>query len=267
MTISFSIWGAGFTSGKALQVAKVLNDLWAAGSRAAFLSVDFHLAIAALKRQVASSYRQVVLKRVMYRVAEQLASRLESKVLVAGDSIGQVTSQSLQNIKVIDEATALPVFRPLIGQDKEEIIRAARHIGTALLSEKVVELCGISRGQPVVNAKHRKVLAMERALAEGEDFERKICEDYHRIDLDGVNGNSLRSPYLFADDFDPEAQVVDCQEEVRWRLWSVPHALHIPYDQLLQNYRSLDKSQKYILYCTYGSQTPLSGRDHATIGL
>lgn len=237
-----------------LQVAKVLNELWASGSRSSLIAVNFHPAITAIKEHIALSYRQVVLKRVMYRIAEKVAILLKSKAIVTGDSLGQVTSQSLQNIKVIDQATSFSVFRPLIGEDKQQIIEQAYQIGTGLLSEKVVELCGITKGQPVINAKYQQVLVMEKSLAKG--LEEAIYHSCRQFDLDRLDKNSLRLPYLFVNQLDPEAKIIDCQEARFQKRWSVPNSLHIPFDELLKSYSSLDKNEKYILYCTFGAKTP-----------
>lgn len=74
--------------------------------------------------------RVVLYRRFMVRIAEELARKEKILALVTGDSLGQVASQTLENITSITAATAMPVFRPLIGDDKEEIIRTARQIGT-----------------------------------------------------------------------------------------------------------------------------------------
>ncbi len=74
--------------------------------------------------------RVVLYRRFMMRIAESLAHREKAKALVTGDSLGQVASQTLENIRTISSVVSLPVFRPLIGDDKEEIIRTAREIGT-----------------------------------------------------------------------------------------------------------------------------------------
>jgi thiamine biosynthesis protein ThiI len=70
----------------------------------------------------------------MVRIAESLAQREKAGALVTGDSLGQVASQTLENIRTISAAASLPIFRPLIGDDKEEIMRVAREIGTYNIS-------------------------------------------------------------------------------------------------------------------------------------
>lgn len=69
-------------------------------------------------------------KRRMYRIAEDVARKNDAKGMVTGESLGQVASQTLDNLLVLTEAVTIPVYRPLIGFDKEEIIRIAREIGT-----------------------------------------------------------------------------------------------------------------------------------------
>ncbi len=74
--------------------------------------------------------RVVLYRRFMVRIAEVLAERTRAKALVTGESLGQVASQTLDNLSVIDEAARGPVLRPLVGMDKEEITIQARRIGT-----------------------------------------------------------------------------------------------------------------------------------------
>jgi thiamine biosynthesis protein ThiI len=70
----------------------------------------------------------------MLRIAEALAQQTGAQALVTGESLGQVASQTLQNLRVIEAASALPVLRPLIGMDKAEIIQEAQTIGTYEIS-------------------------------------------------------------------------------------------------------------------------------------
>ncbi len=74
--------------------------------------------------------RVILYRRLMGRIAEAIARREGAKALVTGESLGQVASQTLDNLTVIEEAVGLPILRPLIGSDKEEIVRQARALGT-----------------------------------------------------------------------------------------------------------------------------------------
>jgi len=83
----------------------------------------------------ASRLQIVAQRRLMLKTGEVLARRLGAEALVTGDSLGQVSSQTLANLTALDDAVSLPVLRPLIGHDKIEIIDEARRIRTLALSE------------------------------------------------------------------------------------------------------------------------------------
>lgn len=83
---------------------------------------------------VPAQYRVLLYRRLMARIAEHLAGLEGARALVTGESLGQVASQTLENLTVIEEAVKLPVLRPLIGMDKEEISEDAREIGTYEIS-------------------------------------------------------------------------------------------------------------------------------------
>ena len=74
--------------------------------------------------------RVVLYRRFMLRIAEAIAGRERAEALVTGESLGQVSSQTLSNMASVDRVATLPVLRPLVGRDKEEIIAEAREIGT-----------------------------------------------------------------------------------------------------------------------------------------
>jgi thiamine biosynthesis protein ThiI len=75
-------------------------------------------------------FRIVLYRRMMVRIAEELARRERCWALVTGDSVGQVASQTPENLSVVEEAAQLPILRPLIGMDKLEITEQAQRIGT-----------------------------------------------------------------------------------------------------------------------------------------
>ncbi len=90
-----------------------------------FSSVQQHIIVS-----TPPSYRVILYRRFMIRIAEELAKRKGVEVLVTGESLGQVASQTLRNITLIDEISTIPIFRPLIGMNKEEIVGIARNLGT-----------------------------------------------------------------------------------------------------------------------------------------
>ena len=88
-----------------------------------------------------ASYRVILYRRAMLRIAEAVAQKVDALALVTGENVGQVASQTLSNMRVIEEVTPLPILRPLAGDNKEEIINEARRIGTYQISIEPYEDC------------------------------------------------------------------------------------------------------------------------------
>ena len=83
-----------------------------------------------IRRKCPEDHFTLIMRRFMMRLGDRLAHKLACKAIVTGESLGQVASQTIQALVVSDDVATLPVLRPLIGMDKEEIVRIARHVGT-----------------------------------------------------------------------------------------------------------------------------------------
>jgi len=237
-----------------LHLTKTLCEKWDNGQNPRFISVKFDGVVSELKDKISDTYRQVILKRQMYRVGCQIARINHSNVIITGEVIGQVSSQTLKNLAAIEQAANLPVLRPLIGMDKEEIIAKAWHIGTASISEKVQEYCSIARGRPIIVSKPGKILAEEEGL--DPDLLLQVIGDHKRLDIHNLNADDLKADYLFRESISDDAVVIDCQSKSAYQNWHIENAVHYPFDTLLENIKTLDKSKTHILYCTGGTQTP-----------
>jgi thiamine biosynthesis protein ThiI len=114
--------------------------------------------------------RVVMYRRLMLRIAERLARKWRARALVTGEVIGQVASQTLENMTVIAEAATLEVLRPLVGMDKDEICAEAERIGTFPVSIMPDEDCCtlFTPKHPATRARLAQVLQAEQALAIGE---------------------------------------------------------------------------------------------------
>jgi len=102
----------------------------------------------------------------MLRIAEKIALARGSKALITGDVVGQVASQTLENLQVIGHAATLPLFRPLIGMDKEEIMAEARTIGSYPISIVPDQDCCtlFTPRNPQTRGRLANIEAAERAL-------------------------------------------------------------------------------------------------------
>jgi tRNA uracil 4-sulfurtransferase len=115
---------------------------------------------------VAAPYRVVLYRRFMVRIAEELAQLVGAKALVTGESIGQVASQTLENLAAIDAVTTRPIFRPLIGMDKQEIVAQAIALGTydiSIIPDQ--DCCSLFVPQhPIVRADSQEIAQLEAKL-------------------------------------------------------------------------------------------------------
>lgn len=116
--------------------------------------------------KVPPSLRVIMYRRLMFKVAEELAKRERAGALVTGESLGQVASQTLDNIRATDAAVDMPVFRPLIGTDKLEIIDEAQRLGTfEISSQDAPDCCTLFMPRnPETHARMGDVLAAEALL-------------------------------------------------------------------------------------------------------
>ena len=121
----------------------------------------------------------VIFRRFMTRVAERLAPEIGAQALVVGDSLGQVASQTLENIVANSQAAELPILRPLLAHDKEEIIELAKHINTYQISLKPYkDCCSILADKPQLKSSHHFITREEQALLpEYEDLMDRTLKD------------------------------------------------------------------------------------------
>jgi tRNA uracil 4-sulfurtransferase len=109
-------------------------------------------------------YCCVFCKRMMVRYANSLANHIGAEVIIMGDSLGQVASQTLANIQVVDSVSVIPILRPLIGFDKEEIVQISKDIGTYDLSIKETIGCTAVPEKPATKSDVSTLEANEKNI-------------------------------------------------------------------------------------------------------
>ena len=122
-------------------VREIATALEPYGGLAGVYTVHFGTYQRSLALAVPEKLRIIFYRRLMFSVACALARELRAKGLVTGESLGQVASQTLDNILAVDAVASLPVLRPLIGTDKQEIINQAESIGTFAISSRSTDDC------------------------------------------------------------------------------------------------------------------------------
>ena len=148
---------------KVLQLARELT-VWC--GRLTVHIVPFTEIQEEIRRKCPEDHFTLIMRRFMMRLADRLAHELCCKALVTGESLGQVASQTIQALCVSDDVATMPVLRPLIGMDKEEIVRIARHIGTFDTSILPYEDCCtvFTPRHPKTKPHVEEVREMEQAL-------------------------------------------------------------------------------------------------------
>jgi thiamine biosynthesis protein ThiI len=127
-------------------VAKSLYENWFYGYKPRFFVMRFSEIVKEILLKIPNEIRQVALRRFMYLAGEKIALKFGHEALITGEAIFQATSQTIRNIRAAEFGISLPIIRPLISYDKQEIIFLSQSIGTYDLSLNVEELCGIATG-------------------------------------------------------------------------------------------------------------------------
>lgn len=126
--------------------------------------------------------RVILYRRLMFRIAERIAQKEGAKAIVTGESLGQVASQTMDNMLVVNQSVSLPIYRPLVGFDKIEIINEAERLGTfEISSQDAPDCCTLFMPRnPETHAKLPKVLAAEEGLPMDEWVEEALASvDIH----------------------------------------------------------------------------------------
>lgn len=123
-------------------------------------------------------YGMTIMRRIMLSIAERVCKQENILSITTGESLGQVASQTMASMNAINEVTNLPVIRPLVALDKEEIIKVAEHIGTYDISIRPYEDCCtiFVPASPVTNPKRDKVLAIEKNVDFTPDIEEALLD-------------------------------------------------------------------------------------------
>ena len=257
------------------EVAYYLWNKYGASHRVKFVTVPFEEVLKEILEKVDNSYMGVTLKRMMLRAAEKVAESLEIPALVTGESVAQVSSQTLVNLNVIDRATDMIVLRPLATMDKGEIIDISRKIGTESFAARMPEYCGVISVNPTTKAKLYRV-EKEEAKFDFAVLERAINERRAQ-NIDEIVGEldaDLSVPVV--SDVSAPAMVIDIrhpdEEEANPLRLDNVEILKIPFYSLDNQFAHLSADKTYYLYCQKGVMSQLHAANlkdagHANIGV
>jgi thiamine biosynthesis protein ThiI len=241
------------------EVALYLWMKYGSRQRVRFITVPFEEVVAELLDNIEDSQMGVILKRMMLRAATRLADSLEISALVTGESVAQVSSQTLPNLTVIDAVTDKLVLRPLITADKEDIIRTAAAIGTEKFAAGMPEYCGVISVNPTTRARPERIAA-EEAHFDMEVLERAIAAARVQLIDEIAEGEPGHSEVEILDAPAAGGVIIDIrhpdEEELR-PLQVSAEVLKIPFYQLHSRIQTLEPDRTYLLYCERGVMSRL----------
>lgn len=141
-----------------------------------FLVPYHHFYIGTLGK-IADGYDLIIFRRFMFNIAGKIAQKNNYQAIVTGDNLGQVASQTMESIRATYQQFPLPIFSPLIGWDKQEIINLARKIGTYSISIKAYkDCCSIVSRSPIARPKLEKIKQMEQNINLAKIYEQTLSE-------------------------------------------------------------------------------------------
>ena len=256
----FNLGGAAHEIG-VKQMAYHIWQRYGSSHKVRFVAINFEGVVGEILENVDNGQMGVVLKRMMVRAASKIAQRFDIQAIVTGEALGQVSSQTLTNLRLIDEAAEVLVLRPLITHDKEQIIAMAKHIGTDDIAKSMPEFCGVISKNPTVKAIKAKIeqeegnfnfAVLESAVENAQYLDiRQIAEQTEKevvsVDAVSVLGENdviidIRSP----EEIDENPLHIENQAMIQ-----------LPFYKLSSQFAELDQSKNYVLYCERGVMSKL----------
>lgn len=238
------------------QMASMLWQRYGSSHRVKFIAVPFDDVVGEILEHVDNGQMGVVLKRMMMRAAAKVAARMKVQAIVTGEALGQVSSQTLTNLSVIDKTVETLILRPLIASDKQTIIDQCKVLGVHDLAASMPEYCGVISQRPTVKAVEERIVDEEAKCA--PDLIDRVLEQARVYDImQLVNEEPQALPEievvheLAAGDTVLDIRAPEEEESAPLALAGVT-VQHIPFYKLASEFARLDTQQTYHLYCDHG---------------
>ncbi|MFK5937347.1 MAG: tRNA uracil 4-sulfurtransferase ThiI [Sulfurimonas sp.] len=238
------------------QVALYLWSKFGSSHKVKFISVPFDDVLTEIFRSTPPTYMGVTLKRLMLMASEKIADELEIDALLTGESVAQVSSQTLRNLAIIDEVSNKLILRPLSTMNKPEIISIANEIGTRQFAESMPEYCGVISQNPIIHGSFKRMEKISKKF--NYEVLDKAVEDSKHIFVHDVieDVNNLKAVEVVHDLNSDNFVVIDIREENECIKTSCEN-IKIPFHKLKSEFPKLPKDKEYLLYCEKGIMSQL----------
>ena len=256
----FNLGGAAHEIG-VRQVAHYLWNRFGSSHRVRFVAINFEPVVGEILEKIDDGQMGVILKRMMVRAASKVAERYGVQALVTGEALGQVSSQTLTNLRLIDNVSDTLILRPLISYDKEHIINLARQIGTEDFARTMPEYCGVISKSPTVKAVKSKIEAeeekfdfsiLDKVVEEANNVDiREIAQQTEQevVEVETVNGFGPNDVIL-------DIRSIDEQEDKPLKVEGID-VVSLPFYKLSTKFGDLDQNKTWLLWCERGVMSRL----------
>lgn len=238
------------------QVALYLWSKFGSSHKVKFISVNFESVIEEIFRSTPPTYMGVMLKRLMLRAAEKVADEMEIDALLTGESVAQVSSQTLRNLALIDQVSNKLILRPLSTVNKPDIMAIADEIGTRHFAESMPEYCGVISQNPITHGSFKR---MEKVAQKFDyDVVDKAVEEAQKLSVDEIveDVNNLAAVEIVKDLTQGDFVVIDIRPEEEC-ISTACKSIKIPFHKLKTEFKKLPQDKEYLLYCDKGIMSQL----------
>lgn len=237
------------------QVAYYLWSKFSASHKVRFITINFEDIVTEIFRSIPPTYMGVMLKRLMLQAAQEIANEMEIDALLTGESVAQVSSQTLRNLALIDQATDKLVLRPLAMMNKPEIIAIAEQIGTRHFAESMPEYCGVISQNPVTHGSYKRIEKIAKQF--NYDVLQNAVMNAQRLYVDEIveDINEMAAVEI-VHEIKEDDVIIDIRGEEEAINLSAK-TLNIPFYNLKKEFPSLPKDTTYLLYCDKGVMSQL----------
>jgi thiamine biosynthesis protein ThiI len=244
------------------EICKYLSKTFSNGYSSKLIIINFEEVMKVLVEKTEERYRTILLKRLMLKVAEKLCKDYKYSAIVTGESLAQVSSQTLVNLNVIEKSLVnTPLFRPLLALDKTEIIKYAREIKTDIFSEKIPEFCGIFSKKPSTMA---KISSIEK---EEVNIDNNIIDsvlDTKEI-LEISNADLIQEKSInYVSNLQDTDIIIDLRlPSMRFenKLLFSNETLEIPFYDINNTFPTLSQEKNYVFFCSKGIMSKSHAQD------
>ncbi len=229
-----------------LKVAKNLLNQYSIGYNNKIFLIDGSNLVTEIIKNPDQKFSNLIFKELLYKYAQNLCIKYSYNAIVTGESVGQVSSQTPENIESMSRDIYYPIYRPLIGFDKEETIIYSKS-KNLYFNESIGEFCSLFSKNPGIKVSYKDLKNEMDKFDLNKYFKEIIILNKNNIDL---YINSIENRYV--NEIPDNCNIIDLRDNSDYNKWHVPGAININIKDLNNIIKNGDKNKNYLFYCKKG---------------